>query len=200
MSWGLWHITESLDELVEMLELNDIDLSYLRNISHDKKKKEFLASRIAIKQLLSYYDKPYKGVIKDDLLKPYLVGSNHHVSLSHSHDYATAVIHPEKKTAIDIELISKKLIPIAPKFLNKDEAEFCQYDLTRITLLWCAKETLYKIFHGRGLIFKDNLFVTLFPEGNEGIMEAEIRLGSLLWKYKMHYMILNGYGITFIED
>ena len=200
MSWGLWHITENLDELVETLDLNDIDVSYLDKIGHDKKKKEFLASRIVIKQLLTYYDKPYKGIIKDDILKPYLVGHKYHVSLSHSHDFASAVIHPGKKTAIDIELISKKLLLIAPKFLNPAEAAFCQDDLNKITLLWCAKETLYKVFHGRGLIFKENLFVTGFPEGNDGLMETEIRLGSQTWKYRMHYMILNGYAITFIEE
>ena len=72
MSWGLWHIQENLDELIELLDINDIDLSYLDKIGHDKKKKEFLASRIVTKQLLNYYDKPYKGIIKDDILKPYL--------------------------------------------------------------------------------------------------------------------------------
>lgn len=200
LSLGLWHITESLDELVDILEVNDIDLSYLENIGHEKKKKEFLASRIVIKQLLTFYEKPYKGVIKDDILKPYLVGSKYHVSLSHSHEYAAAVIHPENKTAIDIELVSQKLQNIAHKFLNPEEAAFCQDDLSKITLLWCAKETLYKVFHGRGLIFKDNLFVTSFPIEDEGIMETEIRLGSQTWKYKMPYMIVNGYGLTFIED
>ena len=84
--------------------------------------------------------------------------------------------------------------------MNQIEADFCQNDVKKTTLLWCAKETLYKIFPGRGLIFKDNLFVTGFPEGDNGVMETEIILGSQVWQYKMHHMILNGYAITFIED
>ena len=42
LSWGLWHITETLEELVEIIDLNDVDASYLEKIGHDKKKKEFL--------------------------------------------------------------------------------------------------------------------------------------------------------------
>lgn len=199
LSWGLWHITENLDELVETIDLNDIDRSYLEKINHEKKKKEFLAGRIVLKELLQYYDQPYKGVIKDDILKPYLVGLKHHVSISHSHDYATAVIHPEHKTAIDIELISNKLLPLAPKFLTDEEAAFCQDDLRNITILWCAKETLYKIYHGRGLIFKENLFVKTFPIAEEGLIETEIHIGTYQWHYQMRYLVRDGYAITFVE-
>lgn len=199
LSWGLWHITESLDELFEALCPNEIDLSYLDKIGHEKKKKEFLASRLLLKQLLQYYELEYKGVIKDDILKPYLVGHKYHISISHSHDYATAVIHPDYKTAIDIELISPKMLDIAPKFLNSQEAEYGLQDARKATLLWCAKETLYKIYHGRGLIFKDNLFIRSFPNDEDGFIETEICIGSLSWQYQMHYLVRNGYGITFVE-
>lgn len=200
LSWGLWHITESLEELVEIIDLNDVDASYLDKIGHDKKKKEFLAGRIVLKQLLQYYNQPYKGVIKDDILKPYLLGSKHNISISHSHDYATAVIDPEDKTAIDIELISEKLAELSPKFLTEQELEFCDGDIQKITFVWCAKETLYKIYHGRGLIFKDNLFVRTCPSGQEGLMATEIVLGSQKWCYQMHYLMRDGYAITFIEE
>ena len=200
LSWGLWHITETLEELVEIIDLNYVDASYLEKIGHDKKKKEFLAGRIVLKQLLEYYDLPYKGVIKDDILKPYLLGSKHNVSISHSHDYATAVIDPENKTAIDIELVSDKLLVLAPKFLTDEEMAFCGNDLQKITFIWCAKETLYKIYHGRGLIFKEHLFVRTCPDGNEGMMATEISIGSQKWMYQMHYLVRDGYVITFIEE
>jgi len=180
--------------------LNDVDARYLDKIGHDKKKKEFLAGRIVLKQLLEYYSQPYKGVIKDDLQKPYLLDCRHHVSISHSHDYATAVVDPENKTAIDIELVSNKLLSLAPKFLTEEEMDFCGNDVQKITFIWCAKETLYKIYHGRGLIFKDNLFVRTCPSGNEGLMAAEIVLGSQKWCYQMHYLLRHGYSITFIEE
>jgi phosphopantetheinyl transferase len=199
LSWGLWHISESLDELWTLLEPNDIDRSYLEKIGHEKKKREFLASRLLVKELLQYYDLEYKGIIKDDILKPYLVGHKYHISISHSHDYASVVIHPEQKTAIDIELVTPKMLEIAPKFLTEEEADFVQGDEMRATLLWCAKETLYKIYHGRGLIFKEHLFVRTFPLAEEGFIETEIKIGSLSWQYTMQYLMRNGYGITFVE-
>lgn len=200
LGWGLWHITESIDELLEIIQLNDVDSSYLDKIGHEKKRKEFLAGRIVLKQLLEYYDQPYKGVIKDDILKPYLLGSKYHISISHSHDYATAVINPDNKTAIDIELISEKLRILAPKFMTDQEFDFCDGDLKKIAILWCAKETLYKIYHGRGLIFKENLFVLTCPDQEEGVIATEIQIGSQKWCYQMHYAFRNGYGITFIEQ
>ncbi len=199
LSWGLWHITESLETLWEKLCPNDIDQSYLEKIGHEKKKREFLSSRLLLKELLHYYDLEYKGVIKDDILKPYLVGHKYHISISHSHDYASVVIHPEQKTAIDIELVSKKMLDIAPKFLTEEEADFVGMDESRATLLWCAKETLYKIYHGKGLIFKENLLVRTFPSEEQGFIETEIHVGSLSWHYRMQYLLRNGYGITFVE-
>jgi len=200
LSWGLWHITESLDELVETLNLNDIDQSYLEKVGHEKKKKEFLAGRIVLKELLKNYELSYKGVIKDDILKPYLVGIKHNISISHSHDYATAVIDPENKTAIDIELISEKLVQMSFRFLSKIELDFCKNDKEKTTIMWCAKETLYKIYHGRGLHFVDNLFIRTFPNEQEGMMATDIQVGSQVWSYQMHYMVRNGYVITFIEE
>jgi 4'-phosphopantetheinyl transferase EntD len=104
------------------------------------------------------------------------------------------------KTAIDIELVSHKLLKLASKFLSDEEQEFCQTDLEKLTLLWCAKETLYKIYPGRGLHFRENLFVRAFPYQKEGLMSAEIDLGSQKWVYQMHYMIRDGYALTFIEE
>ena len=199
LGWGLWHITESLSQLVEALEINDVDASYLDRVGHEKKKKEFVAGRLVLKELLRYYGMAYKGVVKESDLKPTLVGSRYQISLSHSHDYATAVVDPENKTAIDIELVSHKLIKLAPKFLTDEEQAFCQSDIEKLTLLWCAKETLYKIYPGRGIHVKENLFVRAFPNEKEGLMGAEIVLGSQKWLYQMHYLIRDGYALTFIE-
>jgi len=77
------------------------------------------------------------------------------VSLSHSKELL-AFISANKLAAIDLEPISRKAYSIRHKFLCKEELNLAKnYEMA--TLMWCAKECLYKIFQKGMLIFNEDL-------------------------------------------
>ena len=77
------------------------------------------------------------------------------VSLSHSKELL-AFISANKLAAIDLEPISPKAYRIRHKFLNQEELSLVKDD-EMATLMWCAKECLYKIHQKGKLIFNKDL-------------------------------------------
>src|SRR5690606_36591656 len=93
----------------------------------------------------------------DENGKPYL-NNGLAFSISHSGIYAAIIIN-KTGCGIDIEKISPKVERIKHKFLNDTDLELIDslddYPLKILTMYWCAKEALYKLYGNKKLIFKD---------------------------------------------
>ena len=76
-------------------------------------------------------------------------------SLSHSKELI-AFISANKLAAIDLEPISSKAYRIRHKFISQEELNLAKDD-EMATLMWCAKECLYKIHQKGKLIFNKDL-------------------------------------------
>ena len=77
------------------------------------------------------------------------------ISLSHSKEFL-AFISALILAAIDLVPISPKAYRIRHKFLNQEELSLVKDD-EMATLMWCAKECLYKIHQKGKLIFNKDL-------------------------------------------
>ncbi len=174
-SWALWHITEEEANLREILPISTVDEAYLHKISHPDKRKEFLAARICIKALLEKEGLTYQGLPKDKFDKPFLKHSAAHVSISHTLQVAVAILH-KSAVGIDIEPIRPKLWRIAHKFLNPSEQVFVGKSLDKLTLIWAAKEALYKLYGKKKLSFKENMSVQTFQPEASGSFKIDLFL------------------------
>lgn len=86
------------------------------------------------------------------------------ISLSHSGEWAAAIISTSGAVGIDIEIIRNKARRLATMFLSEEEmmtaAALPEASATqRYSLLWSAKETLYKLAARPGLIFAEQLLL-----------------------------------------
>jgi 4'-phosphopantetheinyl transferase len=156
---ALWQITESHDELQAMLPSEMLTDAELATIHHPQKQVEFFCSRLCIKYLADKLNLNYLGIKKDEHGKPYLVGSDWQMSLTHSLKYVAVVMHAAEPIGIDLERKTDKLLRIKNKFLSESELEFANDDIEKLTILWSAKEALYKLYGKRKVIFKENLIV-----------------------------------------
>ena len=87
-----------------------------------------------------------------DTKKPFLANEEYHFSISHCGDYAAAIVSKTARVGIDIEIPTPKMEKIAHKFLNEDEkASFGMTDIRQLTLLWSAKESVFK-WYGNGQV------------------------------------------------
>lgn len=167
---GLWKIEESEIELLELWSLPTNE--YFQSISLAEKRKEWLASRVLIKQLVNFSKYPFFGICKDSNQKPHLISNKAHISLSHTIGWASAILDLAKPTGIDIEKISERVGKIAPKFLNEQEKNVVGGDLEETMIYWCAKEALYKLNGKKGVIFKEQILVR--KENGSEEFEGEI--------------------------
>lgn len=185
---GIWHIAEALGELLKMKQVPEEDISVLKSFSYEHRKKEWLVSRILTEQLLR--EKNIR-IIYDEHNKPFLKDSDKHISISHSHNLL-AVILDEYETGIDIELIKPKILRIKEKFMSDAELQSVQKEnfAEQLTVYWCAKESLYKLYGKKELAFKENLFVEPFFYSEKGTIRGWIKNHTVKRTFVLQYQTL----------
>jgi phosphopantetheinyl transferase len=155
----IWKIEESLKSLEEGVELTDYCRERYDGMKSQIHKKGFMSIRHLLKEF-GYSDFDLDYDIKG---KPHLK-DGHKISITHSFEF-TAVIVSNKKVGIDIEKQRDKIKLIAPKFTPIEEYEALgdTEDLVRkLTIVWGAKESLYKLYGKKGLLFLHDIFVNDF--------------------------------------
>jgi phosphopantetheinyl transferase len=171
---GIWHISETVEELENLLQNKDIYLQQLVNFRTDKRKKEWLASRLLIQNLCG----KDKIVCYNEKGKPLLADNSFKISISHTKDYAAAIVHPEKEVGIDIEAIGDKAYRLSSRFLSVDEISHIDKKNKTIhsLLLWNAKEVMFKIIGEENVDFIEHLQIFSFkPEKNGIFFGKEMR-------------------------
>ena len=197
---GIWHITESLEELLKMKHFSEENLSLLNTFFYEHRKKEWLVARILAEQLS---EEKNSRIIYDEHNKPFLENSKKHISISHSHNFL-AVILDEYETGIDIELIKPKVLRIKEKFMSDEELNSLQKEnlAEQLTVYWCAKESLYKLYGKKELAFKENLSIEPFHYSEKGIIKGWIKKSAMKKSFILHYEKLNSgddnYMLTYI--
>lgn len=130
-----------------------------RDVTHPHKRLQHLAGRFLLQFL--YPDFPYHLIQIADTRKPFLPDEGYQFSISHCGDYAAAIVSKEKRVGIDIEIPVEKISRIMPKFLDTKEFEifglsqtanrFSMDEYCQPTLLWSAKEAVFK-WYGNGAV------------------------------------------------
>lgn len=194
---GTWHITENLDRLLQLITLTERQQKEISLYKVDNKKLEWLSARILIKLMTAQFDFHFEGIEKDEHGKPRLKNCNYEISLSHSYPYVAAIIDKTKDVGIDIEQPKQKLQRVAHRFLSESELDFIKDDTLMLCKAWCAKETLYKIYGQRGLIFSENLLLEPYGHTNSGIITGNIIVNGSAKKHKLEYKVTEDYVLTY---
>ena len=148
----LWKL--NLGEL-DYFELDEYDSNLIKAKKKELVKEQFLA----VRKTLQLEDPSYK-IRYDDSGKPF-INSDLNISISHSKCMAAIVFSEHNLAGIDIEYKQNKIIRIKNKFLNdseKLENEY-QYNVDNLTMMWTAKESIYKALGIKGVSFSDNIII-----------------------------------------
>ncbi len=161
----VWNLTETLDELLDLVSPDENDIEILDSISHDIKKKEYLAGKNAISQMCFLEKIPFEGIDKDEHGKPYLRNSTYEISVTHTLEYIGVVLSKAGAVGMDIEKPRNQIFKVIGRLCSKDELDWVAEDIDKATILWSAKEALYKLYGKRKVDFKENLTLSEKPEG-----------------------------------
>jgi phosphopantetheinyl transferase len=197
---GVWHLKEPEAYFTPNLSKIVSEIRNLNSITHTKRRTEWLAGRWLVLQLAERMNLPFSGIWTDEFNKPHLVSDNATISLSHATPYVVAILNTKVACGIDIEQIRSKLMPLAPKFLNKEELAIGGDDLTSLAVLWGAKEALYKLHGRKSLIFKENLSIEKFKfTENTATFNGLLNIDDEHEKYRMIAGKFDDYVLVYTE-
>jgi len=214
---GLWHLTEAPADLWPQLAAPEAYRPLLPARADGPRQAQWLAGRVLVQRMLAATAPlPMLPTLHNDAAgRPFLTGPGPvpAVSLSHSGAWVAALLAPPgTAVGVDVEVVRDKAFRIARKFLNTDELAAIEAlsphypnppteaSIVLFSLLWSAKETLYKLAGQRGIIFRQNLLLDL-PPGPwpaAGELPARLALGGAISRHRICYFSpSSGYVLTY---
>lgn len=179
---SLWRITETVEELISQLYLNQEELEFVNKFKNENRKKQWLSYRVLIRNLVKA-DTIYK-IYYNQQGKPYLINPSRNITVTHSNIFSGIMVSTdlEKIMGMDIEQLKPTILKIKHKFLNDTEQQTLSDNPTQENYMtyWCAKEAIYKCFGVPSVSLKDNINIEIF-DGNSLIYATVEALGN---KYK----------------
>ena len=194
----VWKITETFEELFGQVVLNDNNRIRLDGMKSEMHQRAFLS----VRKLLQETGHTDMDLYYDKFGKPHLHGEKH-ISITHSHNFS-AIIISDETVGIDIELQRDKIIRIADKFCDS-EFQFLspsfriekEQDYIRIlTVIWGAKEAIFKIRNEKGISFKDHIKVNAFDLEVKQTT-AELHFDRLVKDFNIHFEEIEGFTLVY---
>jgi 4'-phosphopantetheinyl transferase len=190
----IWKIEESYDMLLRSLDLKQQSLERVLGMKSNLHQRGFLS----VRHLLRDFGYTDQDLYYDDTGKPHLKDGKH-ISITHSFTFSGVIISADK-VGIDIEKQRDKIGIIANKFvgyefnyLNKDAEDYVR----KLTVIWGIKESLYKLFATRGMLFKAHFLVIPFML-DDGTTVAWIDYESKKHRYNTAFLEFEGFTCAYV--
>ena len=130
--------------------------------------------------------------------KPHLKNGKR-ITISHSFDFSVIAIS-DSEIGIDIEKNREKIQRIASKFIGKESEYLVEENLVeQLTVIWGAKESLFKIHPDGGLLFIEHLPIeafNLYRKQTKGHILKE----PLQESYQIYFDIFDGYTMVYATN
>lgn len=197
---GIWQIEEDENFFLAKVPLQN-------NITHPHKRLQHLAARYLLQYLFA--DFPYNEILIADTRKPYLQNEQYHFSISHSGNYAAAIVSSTHRVGIDIEIPSMKVERIAHKFIHDKEMQWIEesiinYQLSIVnfqTILWSSKEAIFKWYSLGGVDFKEHIQLNGLMQQQKDILQLPfIFTKEHLMQLTITAQIFHGLILSWLAD
>jgi 4'-phosphopantetheinyl transferase EntD len=195
---AIWHIAEDENFFLHRVPLK-------RDVSHAQKRLQHLAGRYLLTEL--FHDFPLEEILIADTHKPYLVDEKYHFSISHFGHYAAAIVSSTNRVGVDVEKTSPTIEKIRNKFLSEKESviafegiEKSGHRLRQLTLLWSAKETIFKWYSLGNVNFREHIcwVKPYFIRSNGfGELSFEFRKQEVI-PLSIYYKLFDDLVLTFV--
>lgn len=198
LSVGIWEITETKEELIQKINFSTTELKELNEIKIENQKLQWLSVRMLLKEMLGIQSR----IIYTKKGKPFLKNSSSKISISHSDKFVALMINKKEETGIDIEKINNKVDQIKNKFLSPNELSEINHieNLEKLHVYWGAKESLYKLYGEKELIFKADLIIAPFQYSGNGTITGRIEKNHFQRCYLLKYEKIQDYLLVYVLE
>lgn len=190
----IWKIEESEVELADSVTLTGHCQNRFNGMKSEMHRKGFLSIRHLLKEA-SYTDFDLRY---DEAGKPHLKDGKF-ISITHSHHFTGIIISEAEEVGIDIEMQRDKILKIAHKFTPIEEYKTIANVsalMQKLTIVWGAKESLYKIYAQKGLSFLHHINVKDFTFADEQTT-AEILYQGASSFYNVAFLEFEGFTCVY---
>lgn len=190
----IWKIEEELSALQNDVVLTANCRERLAHMKSDIHQRGFLSVRHLLKA--AGYDA--RQLYYNQQGRPHLTDGRH-ISITHSFIFSGIIIS-DQPVGIDIEKQREKIGRIADKFVGYEYSFLNRSQVRDLTVVWCIKESLYKLFAREGLSFKDHTRVIPFClEVGKAI--AWVKYRSRMEKFRLEFLEFDGFTAAWaLED
>ena len=192
---GVWKVDETIEQLRSMFHQFSIYEESFMRFSAEKRKQEWLAVRVLLKELCG----EEKKIAYLPSGKPYLEDGSAFVSFSHTSGYVAVALHPSAEVGVDIEQYGTRVQRVASRFIREDEKVSVKSgdEIYALLLHWSAKETMFKLMEDEAVDFIKHLHILPFVPEESGTFHAcEYRSGQEQ-EFLIHYDTHPDYVLTF---
>ena len=190
----IWKIEESLDNLLKNIELTKHSQERLDSMHSDLHQLGFVSIRHLLKEA-GYTD---SDLYYDEHGKPFLKDGKH-ISITHSFIFTAIIISSQQFVGIDIEKQRDKILTIAHKFTPVEEYKTIANHaalISKLTIVWGAKESLYKIYGKKKLRFLEHIYIYDF-KFEEEYTQGEIRYEGEVYPFHVYFLEFEGFTCVY---
>lgn len=119
--------------------------------------------------------------------KPWPMGRDGFISISHSSNWVAFSYHPNQAVGIDIETTRVQLAKVAPRILHQSELSILEQSINKqrtLQLFWGGKEAMYKAYGKKNLEFSSQLILSEISDESEKF-KGEILLPESKWECEL---------------
>ncbi|WP_456378589.1 4'-phosphopantetheinyl transferase family protein [Lutibacter sp.] len=188
----IWKIEETFDILFKNTPLTERSKKRLFSMKSELHQRGFLSVRHLLKEA-GYND---FDLFYTENGKPHLKNGKR-ISITHSFTFS-AIIISDFEVGIDIEKNREKIKIIQHKFINFESGYIHKEDdyIEQLTVIWGAKEALYKIYPYGGLTFKNDIDINSFQIADKKTT-GYINVKDWNKNYAIYFEQLNGFTLVY---
>jgi len=190
----IWKVTEPEVELAKDVELTEHCQNRMDGMKSEAHRRAFLS----IRHLLARAGYVDSDLYYDDFGKPHLKDGKY-ISITHSHQFTGIIVSETDEVGIDIEKQRDKILKIAHKFTPIQEYKTLANSealMRKLTIVWGAKESLYKIYAQQGLSFLRHINVIDFSFEDTRTV-AEIMYQGKKSHYEIEFLEFEGFTCVY---
>ncbi len=189
----IWKIEEGFDTLSRNIKLTDHCQQRVDGMKSELHRRGFMSVRHLLAEA---------GYVDHDLYydlqgKPHLKDGKY-ISITHSYTFS-GIIVSDQEVGIDIEMQRDKILRIANKFTPIEEySTLANADaiVRKLTIVWGAKESLYKLYAQEGLSFLKHIDVQDFYFDDEKTT-ATVTYNAITSQYDIFFLEFEGFTCVY---
>ncbi len=190
----IWKIEESFDDLSSGIDLTDASKTRVDGMKSDLHQRGFLS----IRHLLNLEGYSDHDLVYDEFGKPHLKDGKF-ISITHSFTFTGIIISSDTPVGIDIEKRRDKIVKIAHKFTPIEEYKsIANHDalVSKLTIVWGAKESLYKIYGKKKLLFLNHMYIEDFSFDTDQTT-GKILYEGQTWEYDIKFLEIEDFTCVY---